>query len=521
MKYVLLLFTVLFVVSSCQQPFEDTLVSQAPPVTFTVAPDSVRVNPYGYTPLSALVRFSTEVAGRTFIRVRGKHGSITNVEHVFADPGLHHAVPVVGLYADYANTVDIRVLSETGDTLAQTTLTIQTGALPPNMPQAITPAPFDEAKVAPGLILVSNFSTLGTGSPSTPYFVDAYGDIRWVLDYRSHELLKTLSYDDGIDRLRNGNFFFGDINTSGIYEVDLLGRVVKNWPLPGYVFHHNVSEKPDGNFLITVSKPGSTRTDGTPTIEDYVIELDRTTGRVLTEWDLKQSLDEYRTAQPQTFGVGDWFHGNSVIYDSTDHTIVVSGRHQGVVKLDYNNRPKWILAAHRGWTRNRRGEDLNPFLLKPIDARGAAITDTAVINGSAVTADFEWNWYQHSNIYLPNGDLMVFDNGDVREFVADANKYSRAVAYKIDPVKMTVGQTWAYGKERGGATFSSIVSSVQFITPANHVLFGPGYRVPNADGQGGKIVEIEAGSRAVVSELSITSANGWGFHRAKKMSAYP
>ncbi|GAB4024087.1 aryl-sulfate sulfotransferase [Spirosoma koreense] len=470
------------------------------------------------------------MSGKAFVRVRGKHGKLTNVEHTFNDQGTHHALAVIGLYADYANTVDIRILGTGGDTLAKSTITIQTPPLPSaiSLPASVAAAPFDETKVAPGLILVSSFSNLGTDNPSTPYFADAYGDIRWVLDYRTHPQLKKLSYDDGISRLRNGNFFFGntDPEASAIYEIDLLGNVVNSWNVSdkGYLFHHEVCEKPNGNFLLTATKPGSTYLEGGATIEDFVIEIDRQSGNVVTVWDLKESLDETRTDLTTPDGIqtpNDWFHGNAVEYDSTDNTIVVSGRSQGVVKLDYNNQVKWILSAHKGWMKNRRGQDLTQFLLQPLDASGKPVTDAAVSEGTAIRPDFEWNWYQHNITRLPNGEWLLFDNGAVREFNPAGGKYSRLVSYKIDPTKMTVQQTWTYGKERGLETFSSIVSSVQFLPQSNHMVFCPGYQVQNTNGQGGKVVEIDIGSKQVVSELSISSANLWGFHRAKKMPVYP
>lgn len=486
---------------------------------------SSQLNPYGYTPLSALVNFSSTASGKTFVRIRGKHGKLTYVEHSFNDDGVQHSIPIIGLYPNYTNAVDIRVVSANGDTLAKSTIAIRTAALSSDipLPVSITAAPFSEANVAPGLLLVSSFSNIGTGKPSTPYFLDAYGEIRWLLDFRSHPQLNTLSYDDGISRLRNGNFFFSSTSTSIIYEVDLLGKLVNSWGMPGHVFHHEVYEKPNGNFLLTTTKPGSTYQNGNPTVEDYVIEVDRQNGSIVTEWDLKQSLDESRIGitndiqQPD-----DWFHGNAVLHDSTDNTIVVSGRSQGVVKLDYNNNVKWILAAHKGWTTNRRGEDLRQFLLQPLDSNNNLISSTAVSDGTAVASDFEWTWYQHNPVYMPNGDLLIFDNGSRREFNASGtSKYSRAVSYKIDPNNKTIKQTWTYGKERGAETFSNIVSSVQFLPQSNHVVFGPGYQLHNSNGQGGKIVEIDYDTKQVVSEISISSANQWGFHRAKKMSAYP
>ena len=489
---------------------------------------SFQLNPSGYAPLAAQVNFSASASGKAFIRVRGKHGKLTYVEKTFNDNGLQHTIPLIGLYANYTNAVDIRVVSDVGDTLAKSTLAIQTAALSSDipLPVSIVTASFNEANVAPGLLMVSSYSAYLTGKPLTPYFLDAYGEMRWVLDYRNHPELNTLNYNDGISRLRNGNFFFGHEFNSIIYEVDLLGKVLNSWDMSakGYFFHHEVSEKPNGNFLVTATKPGSTYKNGGATKEDFVVEIDRQNGNVATVWDLKESLDETRLGltndglQP----ADDWFHGNAVIHDSTDNTIVVSGRTQGVVKLDYNNNVKWILAAHKGWTTNRRGEDLNQFLLQPLDASGNPISSTAVSEGTAIAPDFEWTWYQHNPTYMPNGDLLIMDNGSRREFDATITaNYSRAVSYKIDPVNKTIKQTWAYGKERGIETYSRVVSSAQFLPQSNHVVFGPGYQVFNANGQGGKIVEIDYATKQVVSEISISSANLWGFHRAIKMSAYP
>jgi arylsulfate sulfotransferase len=232
---------------------------------------------------------------------------------------------------------------------------------------------------------VSGFSGYPT-PPSTPYMMDSFGDIRWILDYSTQPTLKTLFYDCGIARLQDGNYFFGDIGSKTIWEVDIFGKIIHSWYLGGYLFHHNVTEMPNGNFLVTVTNPSSTHTNGTPTIEDYVIEIDRSSGAILDTWDLKESLNEYR----QTLGTdpSDWIHENGVIYDSSDNTIILSGRVQGVVKLTMDNQVKWILGPHRGWGTNRRGQQLDQYLLTPLDAEGNAITDTMVTNGYTNSPDF-------------------------------------------------------------------------------------------------------------------------------------
>ena len=530
MKYHgLAVFIAVFFLYSCSNNDNSNLTPPIVAIDFTVPQDSIKVNPYGFTPISALVSFTTEKMGNTVLIVKGKHGAASDIVHQFKDAGTHHSIPVIGMYADFANTVLLRVVDNKGDTLAKSTVIIQTGSLPEHMPTAINAQIADSNAVDPGLTLVSSLSTYGiTGQPSIPYFIDNWGDVRWVLNYITDPELSSLFYDDGIARLRDGNFYFGNTQTGKIYEVDLLGKVINSWAFPGYSFHHNVQEKPDGNFLVTVSKEGSVNAKGNPTDEDYIIEINRQSGAITTVWDLKQSLDEDRKAL--TVDEKDWIHVNSVGYDSTDNTIIVSGRTQGLIKLDYNNNVKWIMGAHAGWGKNGRGEDLNQFLLTPLDASGNAITDTAVVNGWTPGNDFEWNWYQHSNIKLPNGDLMIFDNGTARTldvnaggnvFYTAAGKYSRAVEYKINEANKTVQQVWSYGKERDQACYSSIISSVEYLPEKNHILFAPGFNVPNTGGSGGKVVEIDYNTKQVVAETSINTANGFGFHRAKKISAYP
>jgi len=307
--------------------------------------------------------------------------------------------------------------------------------------------------------------------------------------------------------------YFGDGNSGRIIEMDMLGRIVNAWPLPGYGFHHEVLEKPNGNFVVTVNKQGE------PTVEDYLIEIDRASGVIVREWDLKQSLEYTRRAWP---GFGDqnvdWFHANGVAYDPQDDAIIVSGRTQGVVKLTNDNTVVWILAPHRDWGTAGDGTDLATKLLQPLDATGQPITDPAVLDGAVNHADFEWAWYQHAPELMPDGTLLVFDNGDNRNYTGQS-LYSRAVQYRIDANAMTVQQIWQYGKERGAETFSRIVSDVDYHAAEDNVVFMPG-----AVGTYGKAIEVDRTTRAVLFEATITppiAPFGITFHRVERLPLYP
>ncbi len=487
-------------------------------VDFVIPLESVKLNPSGNAPLAALLKFTTQIKGHTDIVIKGKNGEASDIYQSFTDSSNTHAIPIIGLYPNYANTVEITV-TDLKKNKAKSTITIVTGALPEKMPNYINVDLASFAKMESGINLVSSFSSY-PNSPQIPYILDNYGEIRWYLDFRNNPDLKNLFYDCGISRLINGNYCFADQSSGKIYEVDLLGKIIHTWQLGGYVFHHDVFEKPNGNFLVSVSKPGSIHTNGSSTIEDFVIEINRNGGDIVNTWDLRESLDEYRTAL--TSDSRDWIHVNGLVFDASDNTIIISGRTQGIIKLTSDNHVKWILGSHKGWGMNRRGENLNQFLLKPLDAAGNLIADSDVLEGIKNHADFEWNWYQHSPQIMPTGNLLLFDNGDIRNFNPSApTRYSRAVEYKINTNNMTVQQVWTYGKEGGATTFSRIISSVKYLPRTDHILFAPGFGVPNGTGFGGKIVEIDYKTKDIVFQESISSANGWGFHRAIRMELYP
>jgi arylsulfate sulfotransferase len=516
MKHILTTSTLcILIFCSCTKYKNENAITKPVIVPLIISVDSIKVDPSGYNPLCALIHFITPFQGKAAIRVVGQDGPNSDIQHIFNDYGYTHNIPVIGLYPNFLNTVDVAILNNNNDTLAKTSVSIKTNPLPPGMPLSIIIDTVDYNNLESGLNLVSNFST---ANPYIPLMIDNYGKIRWLLNYSTNDTLKTLYYNCGIAKLRNGNFFFGDDNSSIIYEVDLLGYILNRWDLKGYIFHHNVIEKPNGNFLATVTNPDSKRLNGKSTIEDYVIELDRRTGNIINTWDLKESLDENR--QLLNFTAQDWIHVNALVYDSSDNTIIVSGRYQGVVKLTYDNHVKWILGPHKGWGTNRRGEDLNQFLLTPLDANGNPITDSNVVNGDKGRPDFDWNWGQHCIIQLPDGNMMMFDNGFDRNFQKTI-KYSRALEFKIDAVNKTVQQVWAYGEDRGIDTYAAALSSVQYLPETNHILFCPGYFVINNHGLGGKILEIDYKTKKLVFQSSISTASGWAFHRVYRISAYP
>lgn len=517
-KPLLLLFSavlILFLVQSCKDddPQEPIILRGS---TFTqeqITSQSIVINPSGVSPLTAAITLGTNIPTSARIKVVGKNGSASDVIKEFPELRSGHSLEILGLYGGYDNTIELTLFNENGINLGSSSISLQTAPLIPDLPTTIAVVTSLPAKKA-GMTLVSYFGHGGERNPQRPFIFDEFGDVRWFLDFSEHDELSDLFYDNGIERLANGNWYFGDRSSGKIYEVNMLGNILNTWPMDGYSFHHQVLEKPNGNFLVTVNK------NGISTVEDHIIEIDRQTKGIVNVWDFRQSLQQSRTTLTQD--QQDWFHINAVEYDANDNTIIVSGRTQGLVKVNDANEVIWIMGPHRGWGTAGNGIDLNTKLLNPLNSSGQAINNQSLSDGVINNTSFEWNWYQHAPQVMPNGNVMLFDNGDNRNF-SGTGSYSRAVEYEINVSNMTIQQVWQYGKERGNPTYSRIVSDIDYDPETNHVFFSPGAVLISGNNYG-KVVEVDYDTKEVLFEVTIVppiAVFNITFHRTERLSLYP
>ena len=156
------------------------------------------------------------------------------MEHTFPK-GKVHVLPVLGLYGDYENTVEIELYRG-----AKHTVKIQTDPIGEQVPQLIK---MDTTYnyLRDQLIFIS---------PALDDFATAYdykGDVRWHL---------TIPCVFDLKRVSNGNILIGSDRLlripyymSGIYEKTMVGKIVKEFKLPGG-YHHDQFEMADGNLLI-------------------------------------------------------------------------------------------------------------------------------------------------------------------------------------------------------------------------------------------------------------------------------
>ncbi|MBX2872259.1 MAG: aryl-sulfate sulfotransferase [Saprospiraceae bacterium] len=512
MKKLKLFVTLLLLTLLWSQCKKNETPEPTPVDNISVLSEKVEVDPSGFSPLTAEIEIELDESVRIDVSVEGKKGTGSTIEHSFTEFSTQHLVPVYGLYAGTSTTVTLRFIDTKGEERGRKSFEIETKELLADFPD-ISIDVAEKRDIDRGLTLVSYFGYFENLFPQRPFAFDQHGDIRWYLDYSSHPTLQGLFYDVGVEQLANGNFYFGDGEKDKIFEVNPFGLIVQSWDLPGYGHHHSVVEKPNGNFLVTVNKWGL------ETVEDHIIEVDRQTKAIINEWDLRESLDPDR--QTMVNNRSDWIHVNAIAYDASDNTIIISGRTQGVVKLTENNEVVWILGNHSGWDMSGNGTDLKTKLLTPLDAMGQPINDPGVLAGTEKHPDFGWNWYQHANKLLPNGNHLMFDNGPGRNF-SNSEVYSRAVEFEIDEENRQVRQVWAYGKERGLETYSGIVSDADYLPEHNRVVLSPGAMVQGSR-EFGRIVEVDYTTKEVLFEATITPPVSFytiTFHRTEWVNLY-
>ncbi|MDH4873175.1 aryl-sulfate sulfotransferase [Pseudomonas sp. BN515] len=496
---------------------EGACITAKVPERGTALLGDVVVNPYKLAPLTAIIRDGGQAISAAYVRVLGKGERGVDIAYEVSDRSLwtYGGIPVFGLYPDHVNQVEV-TYKLAGERIRERYQVYAPAVRLPVVANQTAALPLVEPiKVAPGfehrLYLFNHllgeipggrafkWNALGGAAEwdqvGNNWISDSNGDVRWYLDIEQiHDSGRRdgLGGTMGFQQTRDGKLIWGQGQTYSKY--DLLGRRVwqRNLPDKFADFSHEIRETPNGTYLLRVGTSDYRRPDGkrVRSIRDHIIEVNEA-GDVLDFWDLNQILDPYRGELLETLGkaalqlpegvqkqdstaanellegdlpFGDtpgvgtgrnWAHVNAIDYDASDDSIIISARHQGVVKIGRNKEVKWILASPQGWP-----ERLKSKVLTPVNAKGEALKE----EGGLYAEGFDWSWTQHTAWLTGKGTLSVFDNGWGRNFAPTklAGNYSRAVEYRIDEAKGTVEQVWEYGKERGDEWYSPVTSVVEY-----------------------------------------------------------
>lgn len=181
---------------------------------YTFEKPYIKLNPYGRTPLGALVNFKTDYTENPIrVTIKGVDGE-KDYTYTLEKKG-NTGIPVIALYPNTDNKINIKILSKDKKTVvAQNTISIQTENLDDRLPVVVIEKDYEElfpGTLEPGM----NTASFVAGDESIPFIFDNYGKIRYVFD--GTKMGKMIMRKSGNDWLWD--------NGKTVIKVNSLGKV--------------------------------------------------------------------------------------------------------------------------------------------------------------------------------------------------------------------------------------------------------------------------------------------------------
>ncbi len=384
----------------------------------------IKLNPFGKTPLAALVKFPTDTETKITIRIKGKENS-PDIVHTIDAYETEHDIPIFGLYPNHKNEVLLTAEDKNGNKKS-TNITIQTG----------------------GIDIDEQWITLQKKDDSFNYYATYDGHV-----YDEYGSLRYQFIDGGWHQV----YFYKDfvfVETQGsVKKYSLLGKLLREYVYPKgfYGYIHGIGFKNNDNLLVFGSFENSKAlidNEMRGTHRDFVLEIDITTGDILKKYDLAEMLNPDRSliikSTDNDGGKIDWAHTNGIDYDAKNKAVIVSGRHIGIVKIsEKSKKPIWWLTPHQLTHKSgRNGDkgDISHLLLTAVDKNKKPYSKK-VQKGIEKADGFKWPLKTHNVKYIGNGLYSILDNsGEMYDKSLYTTKNSVASVFKIDDKAKTVQQ---------------------------------------------------------------------------------
>ena len=406
--------------------------------------------------------------GRVFVEYENPRAG--KFRTALSESGAKHLVPVLRLRADAAYSYAIGVQDADGSVHLGPRGEFRTGSLPSDLAAMRTWA---SGRSSQPLILTD----YNTGQNNYILFWDDAGEIVW---HYAHEPVKGFAGPE--DSLRtimqkpDSNLIYLN-RFCCITEITPLGEVVRQL-LAGEeagIPHHDFALLDDGRILY-LSDEKTVFDDSanggeleTPAIADALRIWDAERGRVEQVWDSRDFWDIASADQRDLWkiyhGWFRWTHINSVSVGPQGNFILSSRHRQQILSVAADFQAiEWQL--------------------------GGPGSDYGFPNPS------DRFYAQHQATQLPNGNILLFDNG-ARRPASEGGNYSRAIEIRLDDERRSAVKAWEHRPDPD--IFSAIVSGTARLGNGNTLInfgtredldFMP-LTVVEADPQGNELFRVE------------------------------
>lgn len=355
------------------------------------------VDPYGVSPLTALIIFQT--SDDVAIEV-----SINDVKVTKMEASKIHSIPIYGLRAGVMNKVTLSMNQQTKDVMID-----RSDVILPNL---------DVEQVNPNVSIADElyFLSISLGNGTSAY--DGNGNIVWRLNGNA-------SLD--IEFLKNGHMYLSNGAASGVmesydgfYEVDYFGKIYKNYSLAnGY--HHDLISLEDGSVIVIGGSDSNTKAF----VGSFIYQINVESGEILNSlelYDLFKDIDEEFADNLLDKNI----QVNSVYYDEKSKEMVLSLRGiNTVLSVNFDSKKlNWIFADPS-------------FYSQPFQKYLLQVTDNSRYPKGQHTATLTKEGYL--SIFNNDFDMVNTDSEDIMDF---KDNYSSATIYKIDG--KNISTIWNY-----------------------------------------------------------------------------
>lgn len=329
--------------------FQSVITLESNAAGFKPAPSAgqlgaIVVNPYGNSPLTAILDLASKKPTNVIITVHGKGDKGIDISYPVGQRTMntYDGIPLFGLYANFNNQVTVKYTLD-GKNISEK-YNVLTGPISNKYVDNRSLSIMQEVKVktvAKGfenrLYMVNSHTYNQQGSDihwsgqkgkdagifeSTPsmgsltfdnapmtYAIDTNGEIRWWLE-------QDAIYDGSDVDLNKRGYFMGlhDNGNGGITFVqgqryghfDLLGNIESRRLPRGYIdASHEHNLMPNGHSLIRAAKANyqNDRGDVVHTVRDHILEIDQQ-GNLVDVWNLATIMDPYRDSLLNALDMG-------------------------------------------------------------------------------------------------------------------------------------------------------------------------------------------------------------------------